>query len=118
MEQVEQMCDDICLINKSKKVLGGSLKEVKRGFGRNTVIFDYEGNGGFLNHGLIKRQRQFANHTELLLEDGVDAQELLRSAVTAGVRVHRFEIVEPSLNDIFIESVKGTNGQNLDSHQA
>src|SRR5258708_37300694 len=43
MEQVEQMCDDICLINKSVKVLSGNLREVKRRFGRNTVLLDYEG---------------------------------------------------------------------------
>jgi ABC-2 type transport system ATP-binding protein len=110
MEQVEQMCDDICLINRSKKVLGGSLKDVKKSFGKNTVIFDYEGDGNFLTSDLIKRQNRYANYSELLLNDGADAQEILHRAVTAGVRVNRFELVEPSLNDIFIECVKKTNG--------
>ncbi len=110
MEQVEQMCDDICLINRSKKVLGGSLKDVKKSFGKNTVIFDYEGDGNFLTDDLIKRQNRYANYSELLLNDGADAQEILHRAVTAGVRVNRFELVEPSLNDIFIECVKKTNG--------
>lgn len=118
MEQVEQMCDDICLINKSRKVLGGGLKEVKRSFGRNTVIIDYEGDDAFLNHGSIRQQKRFAHYTELLLNDGVDAQDILRAAVASGVRVNRFELVEPSLNDIFIESVRGKNGQNLGSDQA
>lgn len=111
MEQVEQMCDDICLINGSKKVLGGSLKEVKKSFGKNTVIFDYEGEGYFLTDDLIKRQNRYANYSELLLNDGANAQEILQRAVAAGVRVNRFEIVEPSLNDIFIECVKKTNGK-------
>ncbi|MBI3652655.1 MAG: ATP-binding cassette domain-containing protein [Acidobacteria bacterium] len=111
MEQVEQMCDDICLINRSRKVLGGSLKEVKRSFGRNTVILDFEGDDGFLTADLVKRQKRFANYTEILLQDAADAQEILRRAVALGVRVNRFELVEPSLNDIFIESVKKTNGE-------
>jgi ABC-2 type transport system ATP-binding protein len=105
MEQVEQMCDDICLINHSTKVLGGSLREVKRGFGRNTVILDYEGDDSFIDNDLIKRRNQFPTYVELVLADGADAQEMLRRAVAAGVRVNRFELVEPSLNEIFIESV-------------
>jgi ABC-2 type transport system ATP-binding protein len=111
MEQVEQMCDDICLINRSKKVLSGSLKEVKKSFGKNTVIFDYEGGGEFISEDLVKRQNRYANYSELFLNEGADAQELLGRAVAAGVRINRFELVEPSLNDIFIECVKTTNGR-------
>jgi ABC-2 type transport system ATP-binding protein len=112
MEQVEQMCDDICLINHSTKVLSGSLKEVKRRFGKNTVILDYEGPDSFLDTDLIKRHNRFPNYSEILLNDGADAQEVLRRALAAGARVNRFELVEPSLNEIFIESVtgKGSNG--------
>src|SRR2546423_7064905 len=111
MEQVEQMCDDICLINRSKKVLGGSLKDVKRSFGRNTVILDFEGDDSFLSDDLVKRHTRFASHSEILLQDAADSQEILRRAVAAGVRVNHFELVEPSLNEIFKESVKKTNGE-------
>ena len=111
MEQVEQMCDDICLINRSKKVLGGSLREVKRSFGRNTMILDYEGDDAFLSDDLVKRHQRFANYSEILLQDKADAQELLRRAVAGGVRINRFELVEPSLNEIFKASVKRTNGE-------
>jgi ABC-2 type transport system ATP-binding protein len=107
MEQVEQMCDDICLINHATKVLGGRLKEVKGRFGRNTVILDYEGPDSFLTDDLVKRHNQFPNYSEILLQDGADAQELLKRALAAGARVNRFELVEPSLNEIFIESVTG-----------
>jgi ABC-2 type transport system ATP-binding protein len=107
MEQVEQMCDDICLINHATKVLGGRLKEVKSRFGRNTVILDYEGPDSFLTDDLVKRHNQFPNYSEILLQDGADAQELLKRAMAAGARVNRFELVEPSLNEIFIESVTG-----------
>ncbi|HYP28279.1 MAG TPA: ABC transporter ATP-binding protein [Blastocatellia bacterium] len=105
MEQVEQMCDDICLINRSTKVLGGSLRDVKRSFGRNTIILDYEGPASFLTEDLIKKQTRFANYDELLLNEDSDSQEVLRRALAAGGRVNRFELVEPSLNEIFIESV-------------
>jgi ABC-2 type transport system ATP-binding protein len=107
MEQVEQMCDEMCLINHGTKVLGGSVREVKRSFGRNTVIIDYEGPDGFAGEDLIKRHKRFANHSEMVLQDGVDAQEVLKRALEAGARVNRFELVEPSLNEIFIECVTG-----------
>lgn len=107
MEQVEQMCDDICLINHATKVLSGGLKEVKRRFGKNTVILDYEGRDSFLGDDLVKRMNRFANYSEIVLNDGADAQEVLKRALASGARVNRFELVEPSLNDIFIESVTG-----------
>ena len=108
MEQVEQICDDICLINHGTQVLIGGLKEVKRRYGKNTVILDYEGPDTFLGTDLVKRHNRFPNYSEILLNDGADAQEVLRRAITQGVRVNRFELVEPSLNDIFIESVTGS----------
>jgi ABC-2 type transport system ATP-binding protein len=118
MEQVEQMCDDICLINHGTKVLGGPLREVKRRFGRNIVLMDYEGGDSFLTDELVKRHNRFANHSELLLCDGVDSQEILRRALAAGARVNRFEMTEPSLNEIFIETVTGRNGQAAGNNQA
>ena len=105
MEQVEQMCDDICLINHATKVLGGSLRDVKRRFGRNTVIIDYEDGDGFLTADLVKRENRFASHHELTLNEDADPQEILRRAISAGASINRFELVEPSLNEIFIESV-------------
>lgn len=107
MEQVEQMCDDISLINHGTQVLSGGLKEVKRRYGKNTIILDYEGPDSFLGDDLVKRHNRFPNYSEILLNDGADAQEVLRRAIGAGARVNRFELVEPSLNEIFIESVTG-----------
>lgn len=107
MEQVEQMCDDICLINHGTQVLSGGLKAVKRRFGKNTVILDYEGPDTFLSDDLVKHHNRFPNYSEILLNDGADAQEMLKRALAAGARVHRFELVEPSLNEIFIQSVTG-----------
>ena len=111
MEQVEQMCDDICLINHGRQVLSGSLREVKSRFGKNTVILDYEGADSFLGDDLVKQHKRFANYSEILLSDGADAQEVLRRALEAGARVNRFELVEPSLNEIFIETVTGSKNK-------
>ena len=105
MEQVEQMCDDICLIDHATKVLSGSLREVKRSFGKNTVLLDYDGPDSFLTDDVAKRLSRFPNHLEVLLQDGADSQEVLRRAIAAGGRVNRFELVEPSLNEIFIDCV-------------
>jgi ABC-2 type transport system ATP-binding protein len=112
MEQVEQLCDDICLIDHSTKVLAGNLKEVKRRFGKNTVRLDYQGPDSFLNRPIVKKLNRYPNYVEIVLQEGADAQELLRSAIAAGATVNKFELVEPSLNEIFIESVTGKNGKN------
>ena len=111
MEQVEQMCDDICLINHGRQVLSGGLREVKRRYGKNTVILDYEGPDSFLGVDLVKQHKRFANYSEILLNDGADAQQVLRRALEAGARVNRFELVEPSLNEIFIETVTGSKNK-------
>ena len=107
MEQVEQLCDDICMMNKGRKVLSGSPREVKRSFGAKTLILDYQGSDDFLSNGMVKDVNRFPTHTEVHLIDGADEQELLRKAISDGVRINRFEKVEPSLNDIFISIVRG-----------
>jgi len=106
MEIAEKICDDICLINRSQKVLDGSLREIKRSFGRNSVALRVEGSNGILDDSsLISRVEQHSDEVEALLAPGASAQELLRKLVTAGATVSKFEMIEPSLNDIFIAKV-------------
>jgi ABC-2 type transport system ATP-binding protein len=108
MEVAEKICDDICLINRSRKVLEGSIREVKRGFGRNSVALRYEGGDGVLDDpGLVASVVQHSDEAEALLAPGANAQELLRRLLASGASVSKFELVEPSLNDIFIEKVGG-----------
>jgi ABC-2 type transport system ATP-binding protein len=110
MEQAEKLCTDICLINRAHKVLGGSLREVKQSYGRNRIALRVEGAGGVLADGtLVASSKQHSDYAEIVLADGADAQELLRQLVGVGARVTRFEQVEPSLNDIFIERVNATS---------
>lgn len=108
MEQVEQLCDEICLINRSKKVLAGTLRDVKNSFGLNTVIIDYQGLDTFLHNGLVRSVNRYATYCEVRLNEGADCQELLMRALASGVRVNRFELVQPSLNDIFISTVENS----------
>lgn len=105
MEQVEQICDEICIINNSTKVLGGDIREIKRQYRRNTVVLEYEGPDEFLENlsGAITR---FPHNVQIQMDDGADSQEILRRALATGSRINRFELKEPSLNEIFIEHVK------------
>ena len=111
MEQVEQICDEICIINHAKKVLAGTIREVKQRYGRNIVELEYEGPQEFL-HDFDGAVKHFPNQLQIKLGEGSDAQEILRRAMAAGGRVHRFELVEPSLNEIFIDFVQGDNERN------
>jgi ABC-2 type transport system ATP-binding protein len=104
MEQVEQLCDEICLINQATKVLEGRLRDVKSRLGRNTVLIAYDGAAPFLLDDLATKVNRYPNYVEVLLNTGADPQKVLTRALAAGARINRFELVEPSLNDIFIET--------------
>jgi len=106
MELAEQICDDICLMNRSRKVLEGSIREIKRSFGRNSIALRLEGEDGVLNDpALVSRVERRADEIEALLAPGASAQELLGRLVASGATVSKFEMIEPSLNDIFIAQV-------------
>jgi ABC-2 type transport system ATP-binding protein len=105
MEQVEKMCDNICLINKGKKVLGGSLRDVKQRYGTNSLRIEFVGDGEFLKESpLVKRADVYQNYAELELVDIKKSRELL-SKLDNKLNLRKFEIVEPSLNSIFINVV-------------
>jgi len=105
MDQVEKLCDSICLIDRGKSVLQGSLNEIKSGYGARFVQIDYDGDGGWLaGSPLIDSLNDYGNHAELRLKPGADSQELLQSAMN-GMRVKRFQVMEPSLEQIFIDHI-------------
>lgn len=106
MELAEKICDDICLINRSQKVLDGSLREIKKSFGRNAVALRMEGSNGILNDpSLVSNVQTHSDEVEVLLAPGATAQQFLRKLVDSGANVSKFEMIEPSLHDIFIEKV-------------
>jgi ABC-2 type transport system ATP-binding protein len=110
METVEKMCDAIVLINRGEKVLDGLVSDVKKRHGRNTLMIAYEGEGAFLAAlPEVRATSDFGNYVEIRMTDGADPQQILRAAVER-LRVSRFEIVEPSLHDIFVERVTDRPG--------
>jgi ABC-2 type transport system ATP-binding protein len=107
MEQVEKMCDNICLINKGKPVLSGELHEIKKRYGTNSIHLEYEGDGEFLkSFNFIRRADVYQNYAELELTDISRSNELLVN-LNGKLSLRKFEIVEPSLNSIFINVVGG-----------
>jgi ABC-2 type transport system ATP-binding protein len=106
METAERLCSDILLINKAKKVVSGSLREIKESFGKNMIALRAIGGNGVLqDKALVSRTIEHADEIEVQLNDGVDSQTLLKRLLESGARVEKFEQIEPSLNDIFIEKV-------------
>jgi ABC-2 type transport system ATP-binding protein len=105
METVERLCDSIALIHRGRKLLDGPVREVKARHGKNTVVLAFDGDGAFLA-GLpgVQKVSDFGRYVEIRLGDGSDPQAILRAAA-GRLQVSRFEIVEPSLHDIFVEEV-------------
>jgi len=106
MEQAEKLCDFICLINKARKVLDGSLQSIKEQHGKNTVVIEYYGDASFLDActDMILKMNRYNNFAEITLKEQAEPQKLLEIALKH-VTINRFQIMEPSLHDIFVEMV-------------
>ena len=105
MGEAERMADDIVLVHRGKVVLSGTLDEVRTSSGKDTLHIDYDGDGAFLEAlPQIARARVVNHAAELTLNDGADPQEVLRAAV-GKLRIRKFEVAAPSLEEIFIEKV-------------
>ncbi len=111
MEQAEKLCDNICMISKGQKVIDGRLSDVKAQFGKNCIQVDMEGDGAFMSSlPGVKSISEFNNYIELNLESDTNTDNILKS-ICDKVSVKRFEIIEPSLYDIFLDKA------NIDSSQ-
>ena len=107
MEIAEKLCDDVCMINRAHKVLDGRLREIRRSFSRNAVALQFAGGDGLLNDSsLVANVRQHDEEFEVLMAPGASPQALLKRLVDSGAVVTKFELVEPTLHDIFIEKVR------------
>jgi len=110
MEQAEKLCDYVCIIARGKKLVDGTLGDVKRTHGGRHVIVGFDGASGdatkvFADRRLVAKHDGSAQYAELELAPQADAQEILRALVASGARLSRFELAEPSLNKIFIDLV-------------
>ena len=106
MDQVEKLCDAICLINGGEAVLSGKVREIKSRYERNRVIVEFEGSAEFLKSDEIAEANNYAGHAEIKLKPHGDAQRILHEAASMAT-IYRFELVEPSLEEIFIQTVGG-----------
>jgi ABC-2 type transport system ATP-binding protein len=107
MEQVEMMCDDICLIDRGRLVVAGPIADIKKRYGHDTVQLEFDGPGEMLDAlPGVRRIDRYAKYAEVRLADGADPQALY-DALAGRVRVRRFALGEPSINDIFLELTGG-----------
>ena len=104
MNEVEEMCDRILMIDKGRVVLYGNLAEIKWRFRNNSVFVDCDGDIGELDG--ISGRKEHGKYVELFLDGDTPPQEILGQLVARNLRVNRFEVTTPSLNEIFLQVVK------------
>ncbi len=109
MEQVEEICDHIVLINKGAKILDGSVSQVKQDFKENV----YKLGGHVLAEQLMTHMFEVVKHTDeqvlIKLMEGTTSNDVLKYFINQDVAIQSFNEVLPSLNDIFIKLVEGTS---------
>jgi ABC-2 type transport system ATP-binding protein len=108
MEQVEEICDHIILVNKGKKILDGTVHQVKQDFKEH----QFKIGARTLPEHLLTPAFEVKKHTEdevwVKLNEGVENNDVLRHFMAQGVQINSFNEVLPSLNEIFIKLVEGT----------
>ncbi len=104
MDQVEKLCDAICLIDRGKLVLSGGMREIKSRYPANHVQMVFAGDDSFLRHPSVESAKNYNGMAEIKLREGDDGQALLAAAI-GKARITRFEVMEPTLEEIFIETV-------------
>ena len=110
MEQAEKLSDSLCLINRGRMVLGGSVREVKKRYGSNSLHVEFEGDGAFMEMlPGVQRAYLYKNAAELDLNEQARIRELI-AGINAKVAVRKIELREPSLHSIFMQTVGATSG--------
>ena len=109
MEQVERLCDDLCLISQGRVVLRGTLAEVKSRYGRDTATVEFEGDDGWLDRlvdgGAVRALSRTAGRAELRLADA-GPNDVLEAALAGGAEVLQFGLHAPPLTEIFRTAVE------------
>jgi ABC-2 type transport system ATP-binding protein len=108
MDQAERLCEHVCLIARSRKVLDGPLARIKRDQAPEVVAVEFEGPDGWLDHPGIRSVQRTERGVRVRLGSGSDPGELLRRAVASGARILRYELVEPRLHEVFVRHAVGS----------
>ena len=110
MESVEELCDNIALINKSRVVITGGVDEIRRKYGNNNIELVYTGDVPLESaegvYSVLSDDNNSGRHTAVLaIADGVSTNEALSSILSGGLTVNSFKELIPRMNDIFIKLV-------------
>ncbi len=103
MNEIEELCDRILMINHGRSVLYGNLAEIKSKYRSNSVLLEFEGELGKVPGSTEKRTRK--GHVELVLDGNTTPQQVLERLVNTGITINRFEVATPPLNEIFLRVV-------------
>lgn len=114
MDNAERLCDAVCIISRGEKVLDGTMASVKAEQGGRHVALSLDRGDDvsdiLSDPSLVRRMDDSNRYFEIELADGADPQDLLRRIVARGAHVQRFELVQPSLHQIFLERVGAAGG--------
>jgi len=102
MDQAERLCERVCLISRSKKVLDGDLKELKAAERKGVVAVEYVGSDRWIDGPEVDHVERRNGVVHLLLRQGADHQAILRRGVQSGAEILKFDLVEPRLHEIFV----------------
>ena len=107
MDTAEKLCADIFLINKGKEVCSGSLSSIKKMSGTNTVKIMFEGDGSFISSlPYVSKTEKTNSHLEVTLHEGMLPKDFLKEIMPL-ISITHFSVVEPTLDKIFIDSIRG-----------
>ncbi len=109
MEQVEEICEHIVLVNKGQKVLDGTLSEIKDNYKENIYAINTDQLQSQFTSSYFEVIKQSNNNLLIKLNENVSTNEVLQHLINEKIPVHSFSEVLPSLNEIFIKLVEGTN---------
>jgi ABC-2 type transport system ATP-binding protein len=108
MEQVEEICDHIALVNKGKKILDGTVQGVKQDFKENLFSLQAENLPAVINSAAFEAVHADKHGITVKINEGYKANDVLSYFINAGAGIIAFKEILPSLNDIFIKLVEGT----------
>jgi len=113
METVEKLCSDILLINKGVELYLGSLANLKKNFGTNTVKIEFDGDAEFISSlNGVQNVDRYRNYAEVQLKDNIDPSEFLKMIVNK-IKIKSFSVLEPTLNKIFIDVINQSHNRQV-----
>ena len=110
MHTIEEFCTDILILNKGKTVLKGNLKEIKNSYKANRIIIETEEDiTNIIKEKSLNIENSHDNNYVIKINEEKEGHELLQKLIKEKININKFEIMKPTLNDIFIEKVGGKN---------